>query len=348
MVSTQVERRAEPVELGLPGLMELASGYQRAQVLFVASELGLFRALATGLRSVAEVAEAMKAPTRGVEALLDACVAMNLVRRSADGYENSRTAGLFLSGTEMTFGSALRFWQRFSYDIWGRLAEAIRQGRPQSANGTRGQDLFDWLVTDDARLRLFFDGLASLAYWPARKLATLVDLSRRTHLLDVGGGDGAVSEVLATRYPHLRVTLFDREAVCSLARERFDRLGAGDRLVTVPGDFHRDRLPSGPDCVLLSNVLHDWSPEECRALLAKVHAVLPREGEVIVHDFLPPERGRSREACLFELALVLDTERGKVYTADEVRAWLETAGFHQIREAPVTPATGLLVGVKAG
>ena len=298
-------------ELGLPGLVDLALGYQRAQVLFTAAELDIFRTPRRRREDGGASGSAdLDADPRGVEALLDACVALRILRRCPDGYENSHTAGVFLvPGRDASFSPALRLWQRLGYDAWGRLGAALRSARPGAADGAGPRDIFERLEDDKEQLQLFCDGLGGLAYWPAQKLAALVDFSRRRHLLDLGGGSGVFAAVIASRYPSLRVTLFDRPRVCALAEERFRRVESAGRLHAVSGDFFRDPLPEGCDVVLISHVLHDWSPEKCVRILRKVHEALPEGGEVVVHDFMPEERGLSPEASLFALTLVLDTPR---------------------------------------
>jgi ubiquinone/menaquinone biosynthesis C-methylase UbiE len=341
---TDTRPEPTPTELGVGGILELASGYQRAQVLFAASALGVFGVLSGGPLPAPEVARALGSEPRGVTALLDACVELGLLRVAERGYQNTRTAQLFLvPGREMACDPVLRFWQRFSYGTWGRLEQAVRDGLPQSASGPRPDDLFDHLVHDASQLRLFFDGLAGLAYWPARKIAEVVDFGRRAHLLDVGGGSGAFSEIIAGRHPHLRVTLFDLEPVCVLARERFAASGLGGRAVAVAGDFHRDALPGGSDSILLANVLHDWAPEECLALLRKAHAALAPGGEVLVYEVLPGG-GDAAAAALFALALVLDTKRGRVHRFEEIRACLLECGFEDVRRQPIVGATSLITG----
>src|SRR6516165_5401718 len=168
-----------PGELGLQGIAELAAGYQRAQVLFTANGIGLFQALAAGPKTAEQIGQALKLPLRGLAPLLDACVALKLVRRSEKGYQNTLTARLFLvPGKEVSFGPVLRFWQRFSYGVWGRLEEAVRSGEPQTATGPKSKDLFEQLVNEPEQVRLFFDGLAGLAYWPSQKIAEIVAFDR--------------------------------------------------------------------------------------------------------------------------------------------------------------------------
>jgi 3-hydroxy-5-methyl-1-naphthoate 3-O-methyltransferase len=345
-VSTPPGSRTGPVghELGLPGLLDLALGFQRAQVLFTAAELEVFGILAGGAKSAAEVATELDAEPRGIEALLDACVALRILRRGPAGYENSGTTRVFLlRDGGPSFSGALRLWKRFGYDAWGRLATVLKDAGPQF---TEGADLFEQLEGDPERLRLFSEGLGSLAYWPAQKLATVVDFSSRRHLLDLGGGSGVYAAAIADRYPQLRVTLFDRPRVCALALQRFRRLEREGRFGAIPGNFFQDPLPEGCDAVLLSHVLHDWSPEECTRLLGKVQASLPEGGEVVVHDFMPTERGVAPEASLFALTLVLDTPHGRVYTLSEMREWLEGVGFRRVQHQTVAGGTSVLTGRK--
>jgi ubiquinone/menaquinone biosynthesis C-methylase UbiE len=339
---SEANRPSRTEELGLSGIVELASGYQRAQVLFAANELGLFELLSYGPKKLEEISGALKIDRRGLAALLDACAALKLLRLSNGRYENSRTAGLFLvPGRETSFNPVLRFWQQFSYGPWGRLDQAVRTHRPQTAAGPKPNDLFEQLVQEPEQLRLFFDGLAGLAYWSAKKIAEIVPFDRHRHLLDLGGGSGAFSAVIAARHPHLRVTLFDLEPVCALARERFARLDE-HRLTAIAGNFHRDPLPADTDCVLLSNVLHDWSPDECLRLLTRVYQSLPPGGELLIYEVMAAEDQPGREDSLFSLALVLDTNQGRVYRFEEIQAWLQKCGFQNTEREPITSGTALI------
>jgi ubiquinone/menaquinone biosynthesis C-methylase UbiE len=346
-MSQEQRRGTSSDELGIQGLVDLAVGYQRAQVLFAANSLGVFQALSAGPRTAEEVAAALGVSARGLAPLLDACVALKVLRGGAGGYESSMTARLFLTpGRQACFGPVLRFWQRFSYGTWGRLEEAVRSGQPQTATGPKAQDLFEDLIRDPEQTRLFFDGLAGLAYWPARKLAELAPFDRRRHLLDLGGGSGAFSAAIALRHPHLRVTLFDLEPVCALARERFAQAGLDGRAQAVAGDFHRGPLPADVDCVLLSNVLHDWPADSCAALLARAHDVLPPGGEVLVYEVGAAAQPPRLDVSLFSLALLLDTNRGQAYGPGEMSRWLREAGFRPSEEQPVTEGTYLLRAIK--
>ena len=77
------------------------------------------------------------------------------------------------------------------------------------------------------------------------------------------------------RYPHLRAILFDFPQVSRLAEAVMRQEGLTDCVQIVGGDYEHDMLPPGPDVVLWSGNLHASSPESCRRVLTKLHALLP-------------------------------------------------------------------------
>ena len=66
----------------------LANGYRDAQVLLTANRLGIFLLLENGPKTVAEIAQSIQATERGVRILCDALVALTLLQKIGDAYEN--------------------------------------------------------------------------------------------------------------------------------------------------------------------------------------------------------------------------------------------------------------------
>ena len=117
-------------------------------------------------------------------------------------------------------------------------------------------------------------------------LARRVDFTPFTCLLDLGGGSGAYTVAILRRYPHLRAILFDFPQVGRLAEAVMRQEGLTDRVHIVGGDYEHDALPAGPDVVLWSGNLHASSPESCRRVLTRLHALLPPGGMVLMHDYM--------------------------------------------------------------
>lgn len=125
--------------------------------------------------------------------------------------------------------------------------------------------------------------MAGMAAAPDERVERLVDgvLARRPDAataLDLGGGPGHMSRAFIGR--GLEVTLLDRPEVVEFVDEEYG-LARVEELTTVGGDFLEDPLPRGPfDVILLSNILHMLSPEECRLLIGKA-AEVARPGTVL-------------------------------------------------------------------
>jgi SAM-dependent methyltransferase len=97
-------------------------------------------------------------------------------------------------------------------------------------------------------------------------------------------------------------------------------------------DFMQNPLPCGFDVVLMSNVLHGQGATENRALLRSAYRALNEGGRIVLRDVLMNRAGTDPDwGALFSVALLLQTPKGRCYGLDEVREWLDVAGFSGIQ-----------------
>jgi ubiquinone/menaquinone biosynthesis C-methylase UbiE len=196
---------------------------------------------------------------------------------------------------------------------------------------------------------MFQDGMHSLSRHTAAAAAGALDLSDAKMVLDVGGGTGAYAVELAEHHPHLNVTVFDIEPVCEKAKSVIGNSSVTDRVAVVAGDFFEDELPAGFDTIILSMILHDWSPDDCRRLLRACAGVLPSGGRLIISELLvDDDKSGPVDAALMSLNMLVRTW-GRNYTAAEYSSWLVEAGFHAPRRIPLdgVSANGLLVAERS-
>jgi O-methyltransferase involved in polyketide biosynthesis len=141
--------------------------------------------------------------------------------------------------------------------------------------------------------------------------------------------------------------LYDLPAVAALARERFTGSPLEPRIRVVAGDFFADRLPEGHDAILLANVLHNFLPERNRSLLLRLSTSAPAGARLLLVDFwTDPTHTQPLTAALMAGAFLL-TSQGDVYSAEEVRDWLQTTGWRSIEHRPLAGPTSLIVAEKA-
>lgn len=324
-------------------LMQLTIGYWRSQVLFAASELGVFDALAGGPMPASDVAARCRSAPEYTERLLNGCVACDLLEKSGGRFSNNRLASQFLT----TDGAqSLAHWVRFMGDCyrpWSGLADAIRDGKPVA-------DGFNQIARGDDYTRHIILAMHEYALGPGRAMVEHLDLSGRMKLLDVGGGPGTYSILLAERFPQLEAEVLDLASVVEITRELVERHGMTGRVTTRAGNYLTDDLGSGYDVVLLSNMLHQENPETCRVLLRKAHAALSDDGLLVIQlAFLNAEKDAPAWGVLQSLQLLLLYPHGRTYSFDEVMAMLPETGFTdgRIKKLSMLRSESLILATRA-
>jgi hypothetical protein len=132
-------------------------------------------------------------------------------------------------------------------ESWSRLDQAVLSGEP-----VRGRASFD---VEEFR-ESFLMGMHTLASHLAPTISEVLDLSGRSHLLDLGGGPGTYAIQFCLKHPGLRATVFDLPATQPFAEKTIQQAGLGDRIDFLGGSYLEDTLPGSYDIAWLSQILH--------------------------------------------------------------------------------------------
>lgn len=317
--------------------MELATGYWASAVLLASNSLNLFGALAERPLSAQDVAQRLQIDPRAAAMLLDACSALRMVvKETSDGpsavYRNAQEADAYLvPGRPGYLGEAIR-WSADQYLSWGKLADSVRSGRPASLPELH-------LGADIEQTRHFVLGMYQRAMGVARGVVPYLKLDGRTHLLDIGGGPGAYAALLAERFPSLEVDVLDLPAIVDVARELASQSGAASRIKFRAGDAVSEQYGMEEyDAALFSGVLHQMSPETVREMFRQAYTALIPGGIVIVSDMmLGPDKTSPPFSALFSLQMLLTSNEGAVFSAEECLLWLRETGFVEEASTALPP-----------
>jgi predicted O-methyltransferase YrrM len=317
-----------------------------------AAHFGLFDLLARRSLSFEEVGAALGLAPRPVNVLLVALRAMGLLGGTGTGPTGLTNLGreCLVAGGEFYAGDYVALVAETPGVT--NIVERLRANTPAASR-----------PDDPGAAYIFREGLASAMDHeaPARRLTMALagrarivgaalaknfPLPDARRLLDVGGGSGLYAVALLRANPSLRAVIWDRAEVLKVARESCERYGVADRAEFVAGDMFADEVPSDCDAMLLSNVLHDWDVPECRRLLGRCAAALPKGGRVLIHDvFLDDALNGPLPVALYSAALFNVTE-GRAYSGAEYRGMLTAAGLKPGSITPTLVHCGVLAGTR--
>jgi demethylspheroidene O-methyltransferase len=305
-------------------LFSILSGFVQSQTLVALVEARILQVLASGPKHTDDLSRHVAIPPAPLVVLMRAGAALKLVAQDRAG----RWA-LAPRGAAFLTVPGLEPMVRHHHVLYGDLSDPLAFFRGQTDTALAGfwPYVFGPLAQEDAGLAARYSRLmAESQVLVAEDTLRLVDLSRRRHLLDVGGGTGAFLAEVGRARPGLTLSLFDMPAVLAAVPPSLR-----DRLQLCPGDFRADPLPAGPDTISLVRVLYDHGDATVAALLAKVYAALPPGGMVLISE---PMSGGARPDPATDVYFAIYTlamRTGRTRSGAEIAGLLQDAGFGSLR-----------------
>ncbi len=320
-------------------LNQLARGFQQSRILLTAFELDLFTPLDQDELSSKELSEKLETDERATDRLLNALCALNLIQKNDGKYSNSKIASTFLvKGKEPYMGGlahANNMW-----DSWSSLTSAIIRNE-KKAEKLKQQKESTWYDS-------FITAMHSRARLSAPQIISQLDLKDVNSVLDVGGGSGAFSIQFVKSGENIRSTLFDLPQVTEMAKRYVTEAGVEGLIDFTAGDYTKDAsLGSGFDLAFLSAIIHSNSPATNESLVRKCYDALNPNGRIVIQDFImDDDRTGPIMGALFALNMLVATRDGDTYTENEIRGWLEKAGFSRIQRLEPTGPSASIVAYK--
>jgi len=311
-------------ELSLAEIFQLGY-YWETKILLTAVRLDVFSALDGKQKTLYEVADRLGVHRETLGLLLNALVAMQLLKKDGDFYGNSTVSATHLVRNSAQYVGHLLLLHDAEWDNWGKLEQTIRTG----------QRLVDRHVfeTDPDLGSNVLAVLHRIGQQSGPDLARRLQLSGPVRFLDLGGGAGTNAIAFCQAYPELTATVFDLPATLQLTERTVKEAGLESRITLRPGDFNKDGLGGPYDVVLMSDILHYQNLSTNAVLVKKVWDHLAPGGRLVIKDRFLNETGTGPAwTTAFAVHILVNTERGGCYkTADAVQ-WMGEAGFQAVTE----------------
>lgn len=306
-------------------ILEQAGAYARSMALRAAIELELCDALDEGLNTAQKLAQNTKTSVRGMEILLDALVAMELLTKEGDTYHLTPETATYLVQSRPTYLGELVEQRVRDVVAFDHLAESVATGKPW----------LDWGVQHGGIENYFADmvpGLYVLNEPDARKVARHLfrgQIGSAARVLDLGAGSGIWGIALAQQNALATVVALDTSDVLEVTRQFVEGHKLDAQFEYHEGDLlSTDLGESQFDVVILGEICHMFSPEQNQLLFRRVARGLKTGGRALVTGpLVNDKRTHPTATILSDLTLLLSTEGGRSHTPGEYRAWLSGAGF---------------------
>jgi O-methyltransferase/methyltransferase family protein len=323
-------------------LARLAGGHAEARAIQVAVKLGLFDALADP-QTAGVLAGMIQCDCRATEMLLNALVSIGLLKKHESVYSLSEISSTYLLKSSPKYLGGMISFDSSLWKSWGDLERAVRTGKP-----ARAPDMYQNDAEETERFVGAMDSLVR-ARGDAEVVAGTLDFGGVGEMLDVGSGPATYPIAFCRRHPSLRATIFDLPATLKVSEKFVRASDVSERIKLIPGDYRSDCIPGRYQLAFLSNIIHAEGVEENERLVAKLYDRLDKGGRIVVKDhILDDSLAHPSAGAIFSLLMLLTTESGKCYSFNEVRGWLEQAGFQSVQEIrlPAPFTSSLVIGAK--
>ena len=314
-------------ELNPGQLLEISGYFWKTCVLHTAVKLDVFTLIGDKQLTAKHISHELNGAQRGVERLLDALTAMDLLEKSDVTYANTPSGKTFLSKDSAKYLGHIIMHHYHLVESWTQLDQAVLSGHPVRSRAS---------FSDEEWRESFLMGMFNLAMGLAPNIVPLLDLSSARHLLDLGGGPGTYAIHFCKNHPHLKATVYDLPTTRPFAEKTIKRFKLSDRIQFADGNYLKDPIEGRYDAIWLSHILHGEGPDDCRMIIKKAVGALAPGGLIIIHDFiLNNSMDGPLFPALFSLNMLLGTDSGQSYSEAQINDMLTDAGIKDMRRISV-------------
>jgi len=312
-------------------LLRTSGSYWEACTLHTGVSLDVFTLLGDECLTAGDLAAKIGGSVRGVAILLNALTAMGLLIKQDNRYANTPEGKVLLIKDSPRYCGSLILHHAVLINYWSQLSQAVTSGQPVKTVPYK----------DENERETFLMGMFNLAMASAPRIAELIDLSGRHHLLDLGGGPGTYAIHFCIANPELKASIFDFPESRSCALRIVKQFNLEDRVDFMAGNYLEEEIGGAYDVAWLSHILHAEGENDCKKIIQKTMSVMEPGGLILIQDFiLDDSQDNPLFPALFGLNMLINTPQGQSYSEAQITTMLAEAGAKQVKRLAFQGSNG--------
>jgi 2-polyprenyl-3-methyl-5-hydroxy-6-metoxy-1,4-benzoquinol methylase len=290
-----------------------------ARTIVVSVKLGIFGALASGLRSTKEIATRCGTNLFATQKLLRALLGAGYVTQNEDGFNLAKVAERWLLKDRPKSHRYAVLHRLLDAHIIDHYEDFVYTGKPVQMHERLTPE--GWAV--------YQGGQRSHATLLAEEVVRRTPVPRGAEaMLDIGGGHGSYGAAFCRRHTALRATVIDLPDAIQFGSRLMAREDVGHRVQFRTGDASKDNFGSEAfDVVLLANVVHHFGADQNARIVGRASRAMRPRGICLILDLVRPSSSDTRQVeSLLDFYFAVSSGAG-IWTVEEMADWQREAGL---------------------
>jgi len=281
-MSDQHQMPPPPVQM-----LNMITGFWTSCCIYNATRLNIADLLATGPKSVEQLAKASGSHAPSLYRLLRALASSGIFNENEKGdFSNTPLSETLRDDVPGSMKAMAKAQLGDHFKAWGNLQYSFKTG---NIAFDHAHDMTVWEYYEkhpDDGLN-FMKAMTGLSATAIAQVVPAYDFSQFKSIVDVGGGNGALLMAVLDAAPHARGVVFDQDYVVKETQKELIMKDFAARCNVEAGSFF-DHVPEGADAYLMKMILHDWNDIQCITILTSCSNAMRKDSKLLIIESVIP------------------------------------------------------------
>ncbi|MDF5721433.1 MAG: class I SAM-dependent methyltransferase [Rhizonema sp. PD37] len=296
-----------------------------SSILITAMRLNVFDHLHNAPMKIAALATATNCDVFGMEVLLEGLYGFGFVERNENGYRLTKDSARYLTES----GDKVR--RDFVYFFLRDVSRNLEQLEHKIRTGEQSNFHFSPPSSDCwSNYLKFLEGNGQRL---APKIAKWAKFNQEPQtLLDVAGGPAQYSIAFCQKYPNLKASIIELPETVKYGTTVVEKVGLSDRIRYITGNLLEPDWGTNYDVILLFNILHNLTTEQCEFAVQQAFQSLRSGGTLLIEEpFHPGNQGKLSAFGSFISLVYFAMSGTRTWPKPVLKEWVSKAGFTKVR-----------------